>query len=80
MKLNRVEAEAMFPLAAKCVISYDVGKPSKVKASEEEAKLAKRPKRYSVFSSAPLKVRVISTRPWTLSARMEELIDSAYRV
>jgi len=41
------------------------------------AKFAKSPKRYSVFSSCPSNVRVISTRPWTLGARREELIDFA---
>ena len=38
---------------------------------------ANRPKRYSVFSSRPSKLRVISTRPWTFSARRDELIDFA---
>ena len=76
----RVDAEAMFSLAAKWVISYAVGMPSKEKelvSLLELARVAKRPKRYSVLSSRPVKVRVISTRPWTSSARREELIDSA---
>ena len=34
--------------------------------------MANRPKRYSVFNSRPSKVRVISTRPWTSSARRDE--------
>ena len=65
-EIYRVEAEAMFWLAAKCVISYDIGMPSREKALEslvEVARLAKRPNRYSVLSSRPSKVRVISTRP-----------------
>ena len=41
------------------------------------AKFANRPKRYSVFNSCPENVRVISTRPWTLGARREELMDCA---
>ena len=76
----RVEAEAMFWLAAKCVISYAVGMPSREKESgslADDARLAKRPNRYSVFSSRPLKVRVMSTRPWTSAASKEELIALA---
>ena len=33
---------------------------------------------YSVLSSRPSKVRVMSTRPWTSSAKIVELIDSAF--
>ena len=56
----------MFWQAAQCMISYAVGMPGIQKALGSLAKvmkLAKRPKRYSVFSSRPSKVRVISTRP-----------------
>ena len=56
----------MFWQAAKCVISYAVGMPRIQKAFGSRAelvKLAKRPKKYSVFSSGPSKVRVMSTRP-----------------
>lgn len=51
--------------------------PSRVNSRGVVAKFAKSPKRYSVFSSGPSKVRVISTRPWTLAARREELMDLA---
>ena len=57
--------------------------PSREKAVgslAEVSRLEKRPKRYSVLISRPSKVRVISTRPWTLSANREELIDFAYDV
>ena len=75
-EVYRVEAAAIFWLAAKCVISYATGMPRRLKAGEV-FKLANRPKRYSVFSSRPSKVRVMSTRPWTFSARSDELIDFA---
>ena len=71
-----MEAAAIFSLAAKFVISYATGIPSRLKLGEV-AKLANKPKRYSVLSSRPSKVRVISTRPWTSSARRDELIDLA---
>ena len=76
----RVEAEAMFSLAAKWVISYAVGMPRSEKALgsvAERARFAKRPNRYSVFISLPSNVRVISTRPWTSSARRVEFIAFA---
>lgn len=76
----RVEADAMFWLAAKCVISYPIGMPRRLKALgslTELARPAKSPNKYSVFSSRPSKVRVISTRPWTFSANREELMDLA---
>lgn len=44
----------------------------------EAARFAKRPNRYSVFSSRPSKVRVMSTRPWIFSAKRVELIELAY--
>ena len=62
----RVEADAIFWLAAKCVILYATGIPSsenELGSLAEVARLAKRPKRYSVLISRPSKVRVTSTRP-----------------
>lgn len=62
------------------MISYPVGTPSSVKAFGLfccAARFAKSPKRYSAFDSCPSNVRVMSTRPWTLGARRDELIDFA---
>ena len=70
----------MFWEAAKCVISYARGTPSNEYCVVDVAKFANRPKRYSVFNSCPENVRVISTRPWTLGARRDELMDCACRV
>ena len=53
-----VDAAAIFWLAAKWVISYATGTPRRLKAGEV-ARLADKPKRYSVFNSRPSKVRVI---------------------
>ena len=62
------------------MISYAVGIPNSVKAFGLfacDARFANRPNRYSVFSSWPSNVRVMSTRPWTSGARRDELIDFA---
>ena len=51
--------------------------PSKVNSLGVVAMFANNPKRYSVFNSCPVNVRVMSTRPWTLGARREEFTDLA---
>lgn len=74
---DRVSAETTFSLAAKCSISYDTGTPNRLSDPGVAARFAKSPNKYSVLSSRPLKVRVMSMRPKQSSDNREELTDLA---
>ena len=76
--MHLVAAEAMFWLAAKWRISYETGTPSNESEFGVAARFAKSPNKYSVFSSRPENVRVMSTRPRQSSARSEELMALAW--
>ena len=75
--MNRVAAEVTYSLAAKCKISYEIGTPNKLMELGSAARFAKSPKRYSVLSSRPSNVLVMSIRPYTSSDSNVELIDFA---
>jgi hypothetical protein len=59
LNITTVVADAILSFAANWTISYDTGTPRMLILFGS----LKSPKIYSVFSSAPSKVRVISTRP-----------------
>ena len=67
----------MFWFAAKWRISYSNGTPSNESESGVAARFANSPNKYSVFSSRPRNVRVMSTRPMQSSASSVELMPFA---
>ena len=75
--MNRVVAEVMYLLAVKCKISYEIGIPNKLMELGSAVRFANSPKRYSVVSSRPSNVLVMSIRPCTSSTSSVELIDFA---
>jgi hypothetical protein len=73
--MNRVVAEVTYSLAAKYKISYEIRTLNKLMELRSAARFIKSLKRYSVLSSRPSNVLVMSIRPYISSDNNVELID-----
>jgi hypothetical protein len=78
LNINRVIAEVIYLLVAKCKILYKIGIPNKLIELGSTTRFANSLKRYSVLSSRPSNVLVISIRPYTSFTSSVKLIDFAY--
>ena len=76
--MNRVVAEVMYLLTAKCKISYEIGIPNKLIELGSAIRFANSLKRYSVLSSRPSNVLVMSIRPYISFTNSIELTDFTY--
>jgi hypothetical protein len=75
--MNRVVAEVMYSLAAKCKILYEIGTLNKLMELRSVTTFAKSLKRYSMLSSRPSNVLITLIRLYTSFANSVKLIDLA---